>query len=193
VFGDGALDALGLAAESGTARQFGGGVVLVDPRLSELGARALVPREGARTALAAAGLQEADFSEWDRLRLECGVPDGSRDLVIDKTILLEAGFDELNGIDWQKGCYVGQELTARTRYRGLIKRRLLPVHIDGSAPPPGAPITAQGRDAGEMRSSRDGTGLALLRLECLDAPLAAGEAKLAPFRPDWLRLPAAAQ
>src|SRR5713101_3222313 len=112
VFGDGALAALGLSGEPGTARQIeAGGIVLVDPRLSELGARAILPRDRLRPALVGVGLAEADFAAWDRHRLTLGIPDGSRDLVLDKSILLEAGFDELHGVDWQKGCYVGQELT----------------------------------------------------------------------------------
>jgi len=117
------------------------------------------------------------------------VPDGSRDLVPEKSILLEAGFDELNGVDWQKGCYVGQELTARTKYRGLIKKRLFPVRIDGPAPEPGTMVTAQGRDAGEVRSSRDGIGLALLRLDAVEAndSLSADGAAITPLRPDWMR------
>ena len=130
-----------------------GGVLLVDPRLGELGGRAILPREALRPALAAFGLAEADFADYDRHRLALGIPDGSRDLLPDKSILLEAGFDELNGVDWQKGCYVGQELTARTKYRGLIKKRLLPVRIDGPAPAPGTIVTLDGKDAGEMRSA----------------------------------------
>ena len=110
--------------------------------------------------------------------------------MLDKSILLEAGFDELNGVDWQKGCYIGQELTARTKYRGLIKRRLFPVAIDGPAPEPGTIVMADGKDSGEMRSSRDGRGLALLRLEAVATgrPLAAADARLTPLRPDWMRI-----
>src|SRR3546814_10034695 len=62
-------------------------------------------------------------------------------------------------------CYMGQELTARTKYRGLVKKRLMPVVIDGPAPPPGAIVTLDDREAGEMRSAADGFGLALLRSE----------------------------
>ncbi|MBV9202839.1 MAG: folate-binding protein, partial [Alphaproteobacteria bacterium] len=115
--------------------------------------------------------------------------DGSRDLVPEKSILLEAGFDELNGVDWQKGCYIGQELTARTKYRGLVKRRLVPVRIEGPAPPPGAIVTADGREIGEMRSSRDGLGLALLRIEPLrdGKKLAATGATLVPLKPAWMQ------
>ena len=68
-----------------------------------------------------------------------------------RRILLEAGFDELHGIDWQKGCYIGQELTARTKYRALIKKRLMPVEVDGPLPPPGTAVML-GAEAGEMRS-----------------------------------------
>ena len=77
----------------------------------------------AAATLAGLGAVEGDRAELERLRLTLGLPDGSRDLVVDKSILLENGFDELNGIDWKKGCYIGQELTARTKYRGLIKKR----------------------------------------------------------------------
>jgi folate-binding protein YgfZ len=190
VFGNGALQAVGLPTEPGAARPFDAGVVLVDPRLAALGARAILPRETSRTVLTEAGLGEAGFDAYDRLRLSMGIPDGSRDLVLEKSILLEAGFDELNGVDWQKGCYIGQELTARTKYRGLIKRRLMPVSIDGPVPLPGATITADGREIGEMRSSRDELGLALLRLEPVIAgkKLRAGEAGITPAIPGWMRL-----
>ena len=89
-----------------------------------------------------------------------------------RRILLENGFDELHGIDWQKGCYMGQELTARTRYRGLVRKRLLPVEVDGPLPAPGTPVMVGDKEAGEMRSGLDGLGLALLRLEYLDKPAA---------------------
>ncbi len=191
VFGDDALAVLDLPAQPGAARGFARGVAFVDPRLSALGARCIVPRDRARSTLAEAGLGEAGFETYDRLRLGLGVADGSRDLVVEKSILLEAGFDELNGIDWDKGCYIGQELTARTKYRGLIKRRLLPVTIIGPAPAPGTLIFAEGRDVGEMRSSREGRGLALLRIDAvLDTRrLTAGPAVIVPERPNWLRLP----
>jgi tRNA-modifying protein YgfZ len=190
IFGEGALAALGLSDLPGASRSFDFGVAFVDPRLTALGARAILSREQARRVFADLGLAEADFDTYDRLRLSLGIPDGSRDLVPEKSILLEAGFDELNGVDWQKGCYVGQELTARTKYRGLIRKRLMPVEIDGPAPAPGTPVTADGREVGEMRSSRDGLGLALLRIESvLDRrQLAAGVANLVPKPQAWMRL-----
>ena len=115
-------------------------------------------------------------------------------MLVEKSLLLECGFDELNGIDWQKGCYLGQELTARTRYRGLVKRRLLPVSVEGPLPPPGTPILLDGKDVGEVRSGIDGMALALLRLEALRAIAAgtgqirAGETGLLPRPPDWAKL-----
>jgi hypothetical protein len=107
-------------------------------------------------------------------------------LDVERSPLLENGFDELHGIDWDKGCFMGQELTARTKYRALIKKRLLPVAIEGPAPEPGTPVTAAGKDAGVLRSSVDGVGLALLRLEHLEAQLSAGEARLTAKKPDWV-------
>lgn len=195
-FGEGALAALGLAAEAavpGVARPFAGGFAYVDPRLAVLGARLLLPREGAAEALAAAGLAPAAVADYDRLRLDLGVPDGSRDLAVEKAILLESNFDDLNAIAWDKGCYMGQELTARTRYRGLVKKRLVPVAVDGPLPEPGTPVTnAAGRDLGEMRSGRDGRGLALLRLDALAeaaeaGPLTAGGSTVTPRKPGWVR------
>jgi folate-binding protein YgfZ len=188
VFGN---TAFGLPSEPGAASQLGDGVAFVDPRLAELGTRVILPREQLGRVLSEAGAVEADFAEYDQLRLSLGVPDGSRDLVLDKSILLESGFDELHGVDWNKGCYIGQELTARTKYRGLIKKRLFPVRIDGPAPEPGSIISADGHEAGEMRSSRDGVGLALLRLEAVaeGRSLAVGDASVVPIAPDWMRLP----
>jgi folate-binding protein YgfZ len=191
IFGDGAIAAAGLSGAPGTARPFASGVVFVDPRLAALGVRCILPRADIRPALAAAGLAETGFPDYDRLRLELGIPDGSLDLVPEKSILLESGFEELNGVDWQKGCYIGQELTARTKYRGLIKKRLMPVEIDGPAPAPGTIVIADGREVGEMRSSRDGLGLALLRIEPVvqRKRLSAGDARIVVTKPGWMRLP----
>jgi folate-binding protein YgfZ len=190
VFGKGARPAVGLSEEPGGARPFASGVAFVDPRLVALGVRCILARADIRCALEGTGLAEAGFPAYDRLRLQLGVPDGSRDLVPEKSILLESGFDELNGVDWQKGCYIGQELTARTKYRGLIKKRLMPVEIDGPAPAPGTIVTADGREVGEMRSSRDRLGLALLRLEPVvkGKHLKAGNTTLVPSQPSWMRL-----
>ena len=131
-----------------------------DPRLPDAGWRIIA------TAPLPANANEDD---WDRHRLSLGLPDGTRDLEAEKTVLLEAGFDELHGVSWSKGCYMGQELTARTKYRGLVKRRLVPVTVDGPLPAPGTPVLRDGTEVGTMRSGRDGMGLAVLRLDALDA------------------------
>jgi len=186
LWGEGAASALGLPAEAGS---YHGGLAFHDPRLAEAGFRAWLANED---ALAAAGFVKADFAVWDQARIRLGLPDGVRDLEPEKSLLLENGFDELNGVDFEKGCYMGQELTARTKYRALIKKRLLPVTITGPAPKPGAPILAGEVEAGEMRSSCGEVGLALLRLEHLTAGanLTAGNARISPTPPEWMVLPA---
>src|SRR5262249_48491546 len=136
LFGSEAADRLGLPAEAGRARSWAGGVAFVDPRLPALGIRAVLPREQAEAAAREAGFAAASAVAYDRLRLALGVPEGSRDLEVEKALLLENGFDALNGIDWAKGCYVGQELTARMKYRALVKRSLVPVPIMAAAPAP---------------------------------------------------------
>ena len=100
-----------------------------------------------------------------------------------------AGFDELNGVSWSKGCYMGQELTARTKYRGLVKRRLVPVMVTGSLPPPGTPVFRDGAEVGTMRSGLDQSGLAVLRIDALRDTLSCGEATLTARVPAWMKLP----
>ncbi|MEE9545472.1 MAG: folate-binding protein [Rhodospirillales bacterium] len=191
VFGEGATESLGLSGEAGHAVPFGGGILYVDPRLAAAGGRAVLPRQDAGEVLAKAGFEAALRVDYDSLRLPLGLPDGSRDLEVEQAILLENGFDELGGLDWNKGCYLGQELTARTKYRGLIKKRLMPVVIDGPTPPPGTPVMAGGKEAGKMRSAIDGIGLASIHLEEMEkatatgTPFTAGEARLTPKKPDW--------
>jgi folate-binding protein YgfZ len=156
-------------------------VVAPDPRLAEAGWRILSPAPVANTA---------GWEAWDAHRLALGLPDGSADMEAEKTVLLEAGFDELNGVSWTKGCYMGQELTARTRYRGLVKRRLVPVEIEGPIPAPGTPVLRDGAEVGSMRSARGKWGIAQLRLEAIGpSPLSCGEAALTPRPPTWMKLP----
>ncbi len=158
----------------------GVGIAAPDPRVAGAGWRILS---------AAALPSNADVADWDRHRLALGLPDGPRDMEAEKTTLLEAGFDELNGVSWTKGCYMGQELTARTKYRGLLKRRLVPVRIDGPVPASGTPVLRAGVEAGAMRSGVPGLGMALLRLDAVGAAdLACGEAVLHPAPPPWMQL-----
>jgi len=188
-WGDGVTDALGLAGDAGAAKALAGGVAYCDPRLKAAGARLLLAADApAPEELDAADATPADY---DAHRLVLGLPDGSRDMVVEKAILMESGFDELNGVDWKKGCYMGQELTARTKYRGLVKKRLVPVGISGPLPEAGTPILAGDKTVGELRSGQGDKALALIRLETLeaDAPeLHAGEATLTPHKPDWAEI-----
>jgi folate-binding protein YgfZ len=191
LIGDDPAAALGMPDLPGTARALDQGLVFVDPRLPRLGVRALLPRDTARATLAVLGLEEVEREAYERLRLTLGVPDGSRDLAVEKATLLESGFEELHGVDFDKGCFVGQELTARMKYRGLVRKRLLPVTFAGAPPPPGTVIRQGPREAGEMRSGIEGQGLALLRLEQVEKakadgiPLMAGDIEILPVAPSW--------
>jgi folate-binding protein YgfZ len=182
VFGPGADKATGIE----------GTIAFVDPRLADLGVRVLAPAGQAAALLAACGFTPAPLEGYDALRLELGVPDGSRDLVVDKALLLENGFDELNGVDWKKGCYMGQELTARTKYRALIRKRLFPVDIEGEGalPAPGTSIHLDGREVGEVRSGSGQRALAMLQTEAArgDGKLFAGDVRIVPKIPPWMRL-----
>jgi len=157
-----------------------GTIAAPDPRLPEAGWRILSSEPPTANAT------EAD---WDAHRLTLGLPDGSRDLEPEKSLLLEAGFDELHGVSWTKGCYMGQELTARTKYRGLLRRRLVPVRIDGTAPPPGTKLMLDGREVGEMRSARGQAGMATVRIDSFDRDLSAKGATVTPAVPVWMRTP----
>ncbi|MCB2053439.1 MAG: folate-binding protein YgfZ [Geminicoccaceae bacterium] len=144
----------------------GSWLVAADPRHRDLGVRAIGPAD-------AAGLDLDPPEAYDRHRLALGVPEASRDMVVGKSTLLEGNFEEMAGVAFDKGCYVGQELTARTKHRGLLKRRLHPVTIEGEAPPPGTPLLLHDdrggeKEAGEMRTARGTDGIALLRLDLLE-------------------------
>ena len=184
LWGDGAHDAVGLAGQPGSALNEGTRTTHVDPRLAVLGVR-IIDAPDALTAPSPAIDSSLDI--FRAYRLSLGVPEGSGDILVDRGFLLENGFDELNGVDWQKGCYVGQELTARTKYRGLVKRRLMPVRIEGVAPEPGSKIEADGRDAGEIRSVAGEWALALIRLDAWrnGGPMTSGSATVTPQKPEW--------
>jgi len=180
VFGAGAEKAL----------QIDGAVSFIDPRLAELGVRVLAPAGKAAALLSARGITAAPLDDYDALRLSLGVPDGSRDLPVEKALLLESGFDELNGVDWKKGCYMGQELTARTKYRGLVKKRLFPVSVQGALPAPGTSVYLAGKEVGELRSGSGRRALALLQTEAArgPGPLTVDGVQVVPVIPPWMRL-----
>jgi len=189
--GDGIAARFDLPEEAGACRPLEDGLACVDPRLARLGVRLVLPAERLEAKLRELGLTPLEWEIYERARLALGVPDGSRDLVIERSTLLESGFEELGGVDFAKGCFVGQELTARMKYRGLVRKRLLPVILKGPRPEPGAIIRLGEREAGEMRSSVDGHGLALLRLDRIaeaeqaGTALVAGPTEVVPVKPDW--------
>lgn len=166
--------------------------VIADGRHRAMGARVIGPVEATRAWLASKA-PEMDTAAYRRHRLALGVPEGSGDLEPDKALLLESGFVELDGVCFDKGCFVGQELTARMRYRATVRKRLLPVRIEGVATA-GAAITAGSLDVGELRDIEGEVGLALIRLDRWDKareagrPLQAGDAVIEPSVPDWVDL-----
>ena len=172
-----------------------GTILFADPRLPALGWHLWLP-PGMAMAARELGMP-VPFDAWERHRLILGVPDGGRDIEPEKGILLENHFEALHGVDFSKGCYIGQELTARTKYRGLVKKQLCKVKSAGGdfLPLPGTAISLDGREAGEMRSSLGGLGLALLRLDALaeaerdGKTLEAGGIAIVARRPDYAPAP----
>ena len=124
------------------------------------------------------------FDEYDIHRICLGIPDGSRDMVVQKSTLIESGLDHLNAVSFDKGCYLGQELVARMHYRGLAKKHLVPVYIDDHADvspnlSPGQSITdTEDRHIGEMRSRNGLYGLALIKDEAIEKHNSQGQNNL---------------
>ena len=133
---------------------------LPDPRHPALG----------RRALDKPALPEGAIADYHRRRIALGIPDGSRDIEIGGDTAIEAGLDRLGGIDFKKGCYVGQEVTARMHYRGLAKNRLRPVRWEGPDDfAPGTDIrSAEGALIGTLRGTCEHTGLAMIKDRLLD-------------------------
>jgi folate-binding protein YgfZ len=151
-----------------------------DPRLGALGWRGVdqAPPPGATIA---------DEDAFDAHRLALGAPDPARDCRPDKTYPIEADFDLLNGIDFKKGCYVGQETTSRMKRRGGIRSRMLPIVFEGAAPPFGAEVLAGELRAGEVLSGREGRAMALLRLDRIEGAQLTVEGRPARVeRPSWM-------
>jgi folate-binding protein YgfZ len=150
-----------------------------DPRLTALGWRGYgVARPEDAVAV--------DEAAYDAHRLGLGVP-GPADWGSEKTYPIEANFDLLNGIDFKKGCFVGQETTSRMKRRGQIKSRMLPLAFEGAAPDFGAEVLAGELRAGELLSGQPGRAMALVRLDRIaKAPLTIGGRSATPQPPEWL-------
>jgi folate-binding protein YgfZ len=134
-----------------------------DPRLAALGTRGVRPKDSAQGGTAA----------YHALRLSLGVPD-SADIPPDTVFALDAGLEELHGVSFRKGCFVGQEVTARMKHRSTARRRFLIADVDGALPAPGTAIIANGKEVGTLATGMGSRALALIRLDRLDEARAAG-------------------
>jgi len=167
------------------------GLVYADPRLPALGRRVMLPPHLAKDAAADLGAELADALDYEALRIELGVPRGGLDFVYGDAFPHETDMDQLAGIDFDKGCYVGQEVVSRMEHRGTARTRIVPVVMDGFPPEAGIPVMAGDKQIGTTGSGTDGFGLAMLRLDRLaDAraagtTLVAGGIALKPTKPDW--------
>lgn len=142
-----------------------------DPRLPALGRRRIAPP--------GAGAAPDGALAYDRGRIALGVPEFGRDFGPEKMFLTDVNADALHGVDYRKGCFVGQEVTSRMKRKGEIRRRTLIARFEGTPPPKGAEIAAGGSTIGEILSGTEGAALALVRLDRLEAARAASAAAVA--------------
>ncbi len=159
-----------VAAVFGDAEKLGGlgreQGAYADPRLARLGFRVVQEEAETRKILQQRGAKEVSVEDYNAWRIACGVPEGGLDLEPERSLPLEYGLDTLQAVDFRKGCYVGQEVTARMRYRAHIRKHLFCVRTTASAlPGAGAPVKAGEAIIGYMGSSQGPTGLALLNAE----------------------------
>jgi tRNA-modifying protein YgfZ len=171
------------------------GLVYPDPRLAALGRRLMLPPHLAQEAAADLGAELVDAAAYEAHRIALGVPRGGLDFAYGDAFPHETDMDQLNGVDFAKGCYVGQEVVSRMEHRGSARTRAVPLAYEGYAPEAGAAVTAGDKTAGTFGSSADGRAVALLRLDRVSdalaagVPLVAGGATLRLIKPDWARFP----
>jgi folate-binding protein YgfZ len=173
----------------------GPGLAYADPRLPALGSRCMVPPHIADTAASELGATLVDAADYEAHRIALGVPRGGSDFIYNDAFPHEADMDQLGGVDFEKGCFVGQEVVSRMEHRGTARTRVVPVAFDG--PPPEAGVTVKAGDTtlGMMGSGAGaiGRGLATLRLDRVaDAmangtPMVAGGIAIRPLKPAWAR------
>jgi folate-binding protein YgfZ len=165
-----------------------------DPRLAALGSRVILPPPQAGEAAVDLGAELVAPEVYDAHRIALGVPRGGNDFSYGDTFPHEADMDQLGGVDFDKGCYVGQEVVSRVEHRNSARSRVVPIAFD-VAPLAGLPVTAGDKAVGVMGSAHDGRGLALLRLDRVaDAmasgtPLIAGGVAVRPVKPAWATFP----
>ncbi|MFN3671601.1 MAG: YgfZ/GcvT domain-containing protein [Bosea sp. (in: a-proteobacteria)] len=147
------------------------GLVYADPRLPALGDRAITDRDGL------AAVTAGDAGAYHARRIALGVPEGGRDFLYGDAFPHEALLDQLNGVSFRKGCYVGQEVVSRMQHRGSARTRVVPIVFSaGLNAESGVEATAGGKTLGRIGSCAHGRGLALLRLDRVADALAAGQA-----------------
>ena len=169
------------------------GLAYPDPRLPALGLRVMLQPHRAPDAAAALGAALVDAGAYDRHRVALGIPSGGVDFRYGDAFPHEADMDQLGGVDFDKGCYVGQEVVSRTEHRGIARTRTVVVRFEGTAPAAGESVMAGDRQVGTMGSAAAGHGLALLRLDRVADALSRGEELVAggvvirPLKPEWAR------
>lgn len=168
-------------------------LAFADPRSEKLGWRILVPADLARKAADAIGAEYVEASAYDAHRIALGVPRGGADFIYGDAFPHESNMDRLHGVDFDKGCYVGQEVVSRMQHRGTARTRIVRLIVNGPAPEVGVTIAAGEKSLGVMGSSLDGRGLAMIRTDrtadALDAgqPLVAGGIPVALANEDDVR------
>jgi tRNA-modifying protein YgfZ len=186
-------EALGVMAVWGGAGETEYGLCYPDPRLPAMGMRVILPPESAADAAADLGAALTAEAAYEAHRIALGVPRGGQDFMYGDTFPHEADMDQLGGVDFEKGCYVGQEVVSRVEHRNSARSRLVPVAYDGAAPAGGVAVMAGDKQAGTFGSAAAGHGIALLRLDRVaDAmadgtPLTAGGVPIAPTKPAWAK------
>jgi tRNA-modifying protein YgfZ len=169
------------------------GLLYPDPRLPALGLRCILPPDLAADAAAELGATLVDAAAYELHRITLGVPRGGQDFSYGDAFPHEADMDQLGGVDFAKGCYIGQEVVSRVEHRGIARTRIVPVAYDGFAPEAGMAVMAGDKNVGTLGSTAGGRGLAMLRLDRAEdasaagTPLTAGGLPLRIVKPDWAR------
>jgi folate-binding protein YgfZ len=169
------------------------GLSYPDPRLPDLGIRCILPPALAADAVARIGAELVADMAYETHRIALGVPRGGIDFIYGDAFPHETDMDQLTGVDFDKGCFVGQEVVSRIEHRGTARTRVVPVAFDGPPPDAGAPVTAAERNVGTMGSGVIGRGLAALRLDRVEdalgsgIPLISGGIALRLVKPNWAR------
>lgn len=145
-----------------------------DPRDPQLGWRVFTPDDLVDETAAALGAEVTDSEVYEAHRIASGAPRGGVDFIYGDAFPHETNMDRLHGVDFDKGCYVGQEVVSRMQHRGTARTRTIRVRLDGSVPEIGLPVIAGDKPVGTMGSSANGVGLALLRTDRVSDALDAG-------------------